>query len=323
MSKQVNAFLIRQSCELVQLELSEISEKDSATNTWIADLASFGLVATGLAKAELLVIMLRQLVSSFKLIIKVNGQEVLLDPDKARCDHYYNMLFTAAREQMQSYWEAEWTRRVQQQREEYEKTPEFHAREEARKAEMVRRQQSMDHLLQMLQTTPEQFKELSRSQQVEWIAEFVQLADWVGVNYSMLEARGIIEAGGYVENEYVFEKGQHRPQSCSSFIKFTKYLVGQVLSIMKLNHGFPPGLIGALEEIVPNLQLLETPLGLSVLEKGLYVGLRDRKRNTDHEGKYMICEDAEYPHTTLDASEGGFCIVGDDLLQLLQEASEL
>ncbi len=51
---------------------------------------------------------------------------------------------------------------------------------------------------------------------------------------------------------------------------------------------------------------------------GLLAGDRDRKRNRAFSGSFMVAE--PYDKATDDANEGGFCIVGNDLLSLLDEA---
>ena len=57
----------------------------------------------------------------------------------------------------------------------------------------------------------------------------------------------------------------------------------------------------------------------NLTECGWFVGVRDPKRNTDFEGVYMVCEDlSEGPSE--DARNGGFCIVGNDLAVLVEEA---
>ena len=55
-------------------------------------------------------------------------------------------------------------------------------------------------------------------------------------------------------------------------------------------------------------------------ERGLYIGPRDPQRNTDFDGVFMVCEDVNVPAPTRDASRGGFCIVGDDLHDLIRNA---
>lgn len=60
----------------------------------------------------------------------------------------------------------------------------------------------------------------------------------------------------------------------------------------------------------------------SLLEsRGWTVGARDARLNTDHEGAFMCVEahdENELP--TRDASNGPWCIVGDDLPALVDEA---
>lgn len=54
---------------------------------------------------------------------------------------------------------------------------------------------------------------------------------------------------------------------------------------------------------------------------GYYIGPRDPDRNTAFKGKYMVCatELLEAPPSP-DASNGGFCIVGDNLGELIETA---
>jgi len=57
---------------------------------------------------------------------------------------------------------------------------------------------------------------------------------------------------------------------------------------------------------------------------GWLVGDRDPGMNRAHQGKYMVAEPLEEgdPYPTDDASDGRFCIVGDDLSALAKEAYE-
>lgn len=52
---------------------------------------------------------------------------------------------------------------------------------------------------------------------------------------------------------------------------------------------------------------------------GFYIGPRDPSRNANHRGEWMIAQNIDVANTT-DASNGGFCIVGDDLDELIDEA---
>lgn len=56
-----------------------------------------------------------------------------------------------------------------------------------------------------------------------------------------------------------------------------------------------------------------------LLDAGYYIGARDPKRNTSFHGKYMICIDRDV-ETTTDSSTGGYCVVGDDLEDLIIDA---
>jgi hypothetical protein len=54
---------------------------------------------------------------------------------------------------------------------------------------------------------------------------------------------------------------------------------------------------------------------------GLRVGLRDPQRNQAFSGRFMVaepCDESVLP--TSDAQHGGFCIVGDDLAELIDTA---
>ena len=58
---------------------------------------------------------------------------------------------------------------------------------------------------------------------------------------------------------------------------------------------------------------------------GITVDLRDPKMNSAFKGKFMICNPLEEgdPYPTEDASDGRFCIVGNDLPSLLDDAISL
>lgn len=59
-------------------------------------------------------------------------------------------------------------------------------------------------------------------------------------------------------------------------------------------------------------------------EMGIECGARDPKRNTGFAGDYMVAEPLDYGAApTADASSGGFCIVGDDLPALVDEAFDI
>ena len=57
----------------------------------------------------------------------------------------------------------------------------------------------------------------------------------------------------------------------------------------------------------------------SLYEAGYYMGPRDPDRNRAFEGSFMICENVNVGVTD-DASLGGYCIVGDDLDSLINDA---
>lgn len=54
---------------------------------------------------------------------------------------------------------------------------------------------------------------------------------------------------------------------------------------------------------------------------GIYAGTRDPSRNRAFAGQYMVAENILVSPTD-DASSGGFCVVGDDLLSLVVEACQ-
>ena len=59
-----------------------------------------------------------------------------------------------------------------------------------------------------------------------------------------------------------------------------------------------------------------------LMNHGFVIGARDRRRNTDYEGDFMVAhpiEDESLLPTT-DARDGGFCVVGEDLDQMVREA---
>ncbi len=55
---------------------------------------------------------------------------------------------------------------------------------------------------------------------------------------------------------------------------------------------------------------------------GLFVGKRDPKMNRAFKGRFMVCQPLSEgdPYPTDDASDGRFCIVGDDMDRLVIEA---
>jgi hypothetical protein len=55
-------------------------------------------------------------------------------------------------------------------------------------------------------------------------------------------------------------------------------------------------------------------------EMGIYIGPRNPSRNTAFVGCYMVCHDITITGTTTDSGHGGFCIVGDDLSELVVDA---
>ena len=55
---------------------------------------------------------------------------------------------------------------------------------------------------------------------------------------------------------------------------------------------------------------------------GFYVGPRDPLRNTAFTGEWMVARSLEAYYTE-DAGHGGFCIVGDDLPNMIEEAISL
>lgn len=57
---------------------------------------------------------------------------------------------------------------------------------------------------------------------------------------------------------------------------------------------------------------------------GYIVGARNPRRNTDFTGAFMVaepCDESEMP--TKDASNGPWCLVGDDLGELIRETYEM
>lgn len=52
---------------------------------------------------------------------------------------------------------------------------------------------------------------------------------------------------------------------------------------------------------------------------GFYIGPRDWERNSLYDGEWMVCENLDVGPTQ-DASTGGYCIVGDDLNDLIWTA---
>lgn len=63
-------------------------------------------------------------------------------------------------------------------------------------------------------------------------------------------------------------------------------------------------------------------MGRALHAAGYYVGPRDPERNRTVSGEFMIAEALDVGPTD-DASAGGFCIVGDDLAELIREACDV
>lgn len=59
-----------------------------------------------------------------------------------------------------------------------------------------------------------------------------------------------------------------------------------------------------------------------LFDAGYFIGARNPERNSHFEGKFMVCEDVTAPGGP-DASEGGFCVVGDDLEEIIAFAYEM
>jgi hypothetical protein len=57
----------------------------------------------------------------------------------------------------------------------------------------------------------------------------------------------------------------------------------------------------------------------TLLAIGFYIGPRDPQRNSAFEGKFMVCEDSSEGPSE-DASTTGYCVVGDNLDVLVDEA---
>ena len=69
----------------------------------------------------------------------------------------------------------------------------------------------------------------------------------------------------------------------------------------------------------------ETAERIATMESyGFFVGERDPNRNRNFPGKFMVAqpveEGDEYPSD--DASDGGYCMVGDDFDELINESYE-
>lgn len=54
-------------------------------------------------------------------------------------------------------------------------------------------------------------------------------------------------------------------------------------------------------------------------KRGFYIGPRDPARNTEFEGEWMVCEEV-LSGPSEDSSTGGYCVVGDDLNELISSA---
>ena len=55
---------------------------------------------------------------------------------------------------------------------------------------------------------------------------------------------------------------------------------------------------------------------------GYYIGPRDPERNKAFNGRYMVCADV-FEGPSDDASDTRFCVVGDNLDELVNEAYDL
>lgn len=54
---------------------------------------------------------------------------------------------------------------------------------------------------------------------------------------------------------------------------------------------------------------------------GFYIGPRNPNRNRAFKGKYMVAQSNPPDLVTDDARHGGFCVVGDDLDELIAHAA--
>lgn len=76
-------------------------------------------------------------------------------------------------------------------------------------------------------------------------------------------------------------------------------------------------------EILNTLSARKVRLYHELVNAGLYVTERDPNRNKAFKGRFMIAENLLSPENgTDDASTGGYCIVGDDLGKLIEDAAE-
>lgn len=57
-------------------------------------------------------------------------------------------------------------------------------------------------------------------------------------------------------------------------------------------------------------------------ERGFYIGIRDPKRNKAFKGKWMVAEQVDIQIETDCADQGGYCVVGDDMNELIRDAAE-
>ena len=57
-----------------------------------------------------------------------------------------------------------------------------------------------------------------------------------------------------------------------------------------------------------------------LLDHDIRVGLRNWNLNTDFPGKYMVAEEHDDRHSQKDGDGGVWCIVGDDLEALVDDA---
>jgi hypothetical protein len=71
----------------------------------------------------------------------------------------------------------------------------------------------------------------------------------------------------------------------------------------------------------PTLRVSQQEAKLLLEEKGLIVGLRDPRRNTAFKGAFMVAEPIDESFLPTRGAERGWCIVGDDLGELIDDTA--
>jgi hypothetical protein len=120
---------------------------------------------------------------------------------------------------------SEWKRSQEEKAEAYRKTDEYKERELARKKELESNQDIMDSLM-------DNFPDIVDRTFVQWLKDFSEKADYVGVTYDKNLVLKKLERMNFEENAYVGYKEEFTTEI------LIKYTVGQVISCIN-NFGTP------------------------------------------------------------------------------------